>query len=200
MLALGCGTTVALRTVEAAATRALADWRSRQEAAAGTPVGAIPLTAGVMVKQMIPAGTRGLHGIRLATTAGGARRPGAPPVAWTWKVVRMATPGGTNTLVRSGSVTADDIDAEGWAHIDFEPITDFPAACHLLKVLAADEPGPDPVGLVLVRTRQSSPPAVVTTVPASPHAPAQPLPGTGLRVRLLTATAGGSAGDGGGPP
>lgn len=195
MLALACATTAALRTVEAAATRALTDWRSRREAMAGTAGGVIPLADGVVVKQQLPAGSHDMRGIRLATTTDDAVRAAARPVAW--KLVRMAAPGGTNALVRSGSFTAGDIDAEGWIHIDFAPLADSAAARHLLKLVAPDDAGPRPVGLVLFHGRQPWSPPVVTSGPAATRAPAQPLPGTALRMRILDAA---TAPHGGGLP
>ena len=186
ILVLGWATTAALRTVEAAANRSLADWRARRHAAAGTTSGAIPLVAGVMVKQLLPVGGHGLRGIRVATTAGGApRAAAAQPVAW--KVVHIAAPGGTNALLRSGTVTSDDIDPAGWIHIDFEPLAASPSGRHLLKLIPPDDPGPHPLSLVLLHALEPRSPPVVTAGPASLHPPAQPPPGTGLQMRLIDA-------------
>jgi hypothetical protein len=179
-------TATALRTVEGAAHRALADWCARREAMSGSPAASIPLVDGVIVKQRLPdlrshgSADHGLRGLRLATVS-----PHGIPDGITWRLVRVAGADGTNTLVRSGSLGTADVDAAGWIHIDFAPLVPARLDRLLLKLCAPPGPSARPLCLAVHHTHLPSAPPLVNAGPTTVHPPAQPLAGTRLALRII---------------
>jgi len=179
-------TCAALRAVEGAAHRALTDWCARREAMSGTPAPSIPLVDGVIVKQRLPdrqaasGGDRAPRGIRVATVS-----PHGNPEGITWRLVRLAGADGTNTLVHSGTLGTTDIDAAGWIHIEFPPLTTPPSDRLLLKLCAPPGPAVNPSSLAVHHTHLPCAPPLVSAGPTTVHPPAQPLPGTCLALRVI---------------
>jgi hypothetical protein len=179
-------TATALRTVEGAAHRALADWCARREAMSGSPAPSIPLVDDVIVKQRLPdfqsrsSADHGLRGLRLAT----ASPPGIAD-GITWRLVRLAGADGTNTLVRSGSLGTANVDAAGWIHIDFAPLATAPSDRLLLKLCAPPGPSTRPLWLAVHHTHLPSEPPLVNAGPTTVHPPTPPLPGTRLALRII---------------